>query len=117
MRIIALLVIGTTLSGCSGMMVSGGAAGVSGSAPIGKQGSGSSQPSDSQIRRNIERQFNYDSLVSQGDVDVRSSRGMVTLSGTVPTYSARERAERLAISVDGVKGIDNEIIVRQVRTQ
>jgi osmotically-inducible protein OsmY len=36
---------------------------------------------------------------------------MVRLSGSVPSYRAREDAEKLAISVDGVKSVDNKITV------
>jgi osmotically-inducible protein OsmY len=35
----------------------------------------------------------------------------VTLSGGVPTYAARETAEKLAMTTEGVKAVNNKITV------
>jgi osmotically-inducible protein OsmY len=36
---------------------------------------------------------------------------MVRLSGSVPSYEAREKAEKLAMATDGVAGVENKITV------
>jgi osmotically-inducible protein OsmY len=44
-------------------------------------------------------------------IEVLDSNGVVTLSGTVPTVEARERAEALVRNVAGVTSVINEIDV------
>ena len=50
-----------------------------------------------------------DLSASKNDVDTRD--GKVTLSGPAPSEAARARAAELAISVKGVLGIDNQLVV------
>ena len=49
-------------------------------------------------------------LASQ--VKVETSRDMVQLSGFVPSEADRTRAEQIAWSVEGVRGVENDIIVQ-----
>lgn len=49
-------------------------------------------------------------LASQ--VKVETSRDMVQLSGFVPSEADRTRAEQIAWSVDGVRSVENDIIVQ-----
>lgn len=46
------------------------------------------------------------------DVNVDARNGVVTLSGTADTMSERSSAERIAKSADGVKSVDNKIVVK-----
>lgn len=54
-----------------------------------------------------------DPEVRKMDIDVDVREGMVTLSGTVDSETAKNEAEDLAWSVDGVKNVTNEIVVRE----
>jgi hypothetical protein len=49
-------------------------------------------------------------LASQ--VKVETSKDIVQLSGFVPSEADRTRAEQIAWSVDGVRGVENDIIVQ-----
>ena len=49
-------------------------------------------------------------LASQ--VKVETSKDVVQLSGFVPSAADRTKAEQIAWSVDGVRGVKNEIIVQ-----
>jgi len=55
--------------------------------------------------------FARSTRLSVYDVGVESSKGLVTLSGTLPRESDRELAESVARDVDGVSQIDNRIEV------
>ena len=46
------------------------------------------------------------------DIKVITTAQVVTLSGTVPTSALRDQAETVAKSVDGVKGVTNDIEVK-----
>ena len=45
-------------------------------------------------------------------IDVKVKSGTVTLSGTLPTEELKERAERVAKTVKGVREVTNKIIVQ-----
>jgi len=49
-------------------------------------------------------------LASQ--VKVETSKDMVQLSGFVPTEADRTKAEQIAWSVEGVRSVENDIIVQ-----
>lgn len=45
------------------------------------------------------------------NINVDTSNGMVTLRGTAPTDTAKRRAEAIAEEVDGVKDVNNELVI------
>lgn len=45
-------------------------------------------------------------------IDVDTSQNVVTLKGTVATDAVRERAERIAKEVEGVREVRNELLVK-----
>ncbi|MGI9270474.1 MAG: BON domain-containing protein [Woeseiaceae bacterium] len=108
MRILVILICGITLSACSGLMMSGG---TGGSTKVEKDRPAQPQASNSAVSSAVMAKYAADPLVSKLGVDVSASGGMVTLSGTVPTYAARETAEKLAMATEGVKAVDNRINV------
>jgi osmotically-inducible protein OsmY len=109
MKVLAFLLVGIILSGCSGLMMTGASSGSS----VEKDRPSQSQASaDSAITARVKSRYAADSLVGKFDVGVQTSGAMVTLSGTVTSYAAREAAEKLAISTDGVKAVDNQIEVK-----
>ena len=109
MRVLVFLVFAITLSGCSGLMVSGGSAASSPSAA--EQATKTAQAADAATTNRVKAAFSADAELSKHVIYVRTSAGMVRISGSVPSYDAREGAEKLAIATDGVKAVDNKITV------
>ncbi len=46
------------------------------------------------------------------DVNVDARNGVVTLSGSADTMAERSSAERIAKTADGVKSVDNKIVIK-----
>ena len=108
MQVLVILLVAIMVSGCSGLMMTG----ASSSSTVEKdRPSQSQQDSDSAITARVKSRYAADSLLGSSDIAVRTSGAKVTLSGTVDSYAARETAEKLAISTDGVKAVDNQINV------
>lgn len=64
-----------------------------------------------EIKKDIIEQLYWDSRVDAAGLNVEVINGRVVLSGTVPTYTARVAAEADAMSIPGVKLIENNIAV------
>ena len=59
----------------------------------------------------IRQRFSQDPDVSRYTIGIRTVDGSVTLSGTVGSYSIRDRAVQLARTTDGVRAVDSRIVV------
>jgi osmotically-inducible protein OsmY len=46
------------------------------------------------------------------DVNVDAKNGVITLSGTAATEAEKVRAEQIAKTANGVKGVDNKIVIK-----
>jgi len=68
--------------------------------------------SDEEIKKKIVDELYWDTRVDASKVQVTVDNGRVTLSGTVPSYTARTRATWDAWNVDGVIWVENNITVR-----
>jgi hyperosmotically inducible protein len=68
---------------------------------------------DSVITNTIRAKYVEDPVVNFGDVAVTTMNGNVRLSGRVDSGSEAARAGQIARSVDGVRRVDNEIVVRR----
>jgi hypothetical protein len=66
---------------------------------------------DAAITAAVSARLAGDPDLSAIKIDVDTRDGKVTLSGPAPTEAARARAAELAISVKGVLGIDNQLVV------
>jgi hyperosmotically inducible periplasmic protein len=66
--------------------------------------------SDKALDSRIEYRIHHDASLKRYKIDVTVDKGVATLSGTVPTDAAREKAARLA-NVSGVSRVDNQIVV------
>jgi osmotically-inducible protein OsmY len=66
---------------------------------------------DAIISSEINERYVKDPLVSAFDVHVETRRGVVNLSGTVPSRQAAQRAVSLASSVDGANRVVNQLKV------
>lgn len=67
---------------------------------------------DATINAKVKSQLLADPEVSGLNVNVTTYRGQVQLSGYVNSDDQKQRAEQLAKSVDGVKSVSNDLIVK-----
>ncbi len=97
------------LSGCTALLVGGAAVG---GYNLGKD---EREPgvvmSDSAITTKIKGKYVADSVVSVFDIGVRTWVGVVTLTGSVESFVARDQAGKLAKETKGVVAVNNEILV------
>lgn len=66
---------------------------------------------DAGITRTITAQLARDAALDPGKIDIDTSMGRVVLRGSAPDADAKERAKRIAQSVEGVKAVDNYLSV------
>jgi type IV secretory pathway TrbL component len=52
-----------------------------------------------------------DGALQAAGIDVTAASGVVSLFGTVPSNDEKTRAARLATKVEGVKSVDNRLVV------
>jgi osmotically-inducible protein OsmY len=67
---------------------------------------------DSMITTKVKAAIIAEPMLSESDIKVKTNDGVVTLSGTIDTPDKAERAKQLAQTVDGVKTINNELVVK-----
>jgi hyperosmotically inducible protein len=67
--------------------------------------------SDSEIAKSVRDQLAWDNQVDATHVAVEATSGQVTLTGTVPSYSAKLAAESDALLIKGVVSVENELTV------
>jgi osmotically-inducible protein OsmY len=71
--------------------------------------------SDTEIAHAVRNALEWDVFVPDKDIQSTVSNGWVTLTGMVETVSEREDAARAVRNLTGVRGVDNQITVRQTR--
>ena len=69
---------------------------------------------DVHVRNAVVRQLDWDPEVDAGAIGVSAHDGVVTLTGFVDSYAEKLAAERVAKRVRGVRGVANDITVRQM---
>ena len=69
------------------------------------------KPNDAKISSDIQNKFSQDSGLSDKQLTVQASNGVVTLGGTVDNDAQRDAASRQAASVAGVKEVVNNLQV------
>jgi osmotically-inducible protein OsmY len=67
---------------------------------------------DSELRRDVERELEWDPSIDARNIGVAAKNGVVTLTGYVSSYAYKWRAERIAKRVSGVTALANEIEVK-----
>lgn len=67
---------------------------------------------DAQIVTKVKGKFAADDEIKALSIDVDAKDGMVTLSGTVPSEKAKERASDLVRNTEDVKGLENKLTVK-----
>jgi osmotically-inducible protein OsmY len=68
---------------------------------------------DDFISDTVRQKLAADSLVKGGAIDVEVKEGNVTLKGKVQEQKQKEKAERIAKKVNGVKTVVNEIKIEK----
>ena len=71
---------------------------------------------DARITTAVQAKFYTEELTRGRVIDVATENGVVTLSGTVATESAKQRAVELARGVEGVTSVSDQLQVRQAAT-
>jgi osmotically-inducible protein OsmY len=68
--------------------------------------------SDANLQRDVLDELEWDPSIDGSQIGVTAKEGVVTLTGHLPNYSAKQSAEEAAKRVHGVRGVANEIEVR-----
>jgi hypothetical protein len=88
--------------------------------PVGDQapfkGEAPARP-DEDIKRDVETALFYDDAVSSIGIDVRVSRGVVSLAGAVNSDLAKRLAGEDAWQVSGVRNVENNLTVQETPTK
>ncbi len=77
---------------------------------------GETRPQDSLIATNIENKLLWNNQIDESDIQVTCLNGIVTLSGTAPSYWQKKLAEDIALTSDGVMMVRNDISVKIVKS-
>lgn len=64
---------------------------------------------DSWITSKVKSEMVADKAVSARNINVKTIKGVVTLSGTAKTWDESNKAAQIARSVDGVTAVENDI--------
>lgn len=109
MRTLIIILLSFALSGCTALLVGGGAAA---GYQVGKDERSAGQVTrDAATTSAIKSKLVADSLVSAFNINVDTYADRVTLRGAVSSVAARRRAADIAASVPAVTGVDNRITV------
>jgi hyperosmotically inducible protein len=80
---------------------------------VGKaNGAATASIDDSMITTKVKAAIVAEPALSTMDIKVNTNDGVVTLSGTIDAPDKAYRAKQLAQTVDGVKTVNNELIVK-----
>lgn len=109
MRVLVFLIFVITSSGCSSLMLGGGSA--AGSAVQEQQAVATAKAADTVTSNRVTGKFAADAELGRHALSVHTKAGLVTISGSVPSYKTRENAEKLAMATNGVKAVENRISV------
>ncbi len=109
MRVLTVAILLLMLPACTSLLLGKGSSGDGAMATDDR--SSAQVAEDNTISATIRRRFSADSSVSKYAVGIRTVDNIVTLSGTVDSFPARDRAARIATDTDGVKSIKNQIVV------
>lgn len=71
----------------------------------------SKKPNDAQVSTDVQNKFSQDSGLSDKQLTVQTSNGVVTLAGTVDNEAQRDAAARQAASISGVREVVNNLQV------
>lgn len=81
------------------------------SAVTGKPAPGSPQAVDAELSSKVKQALTQATDISTAGLEVASSNGVVTLYGTVDASIEKDRAAMLAMEVEGVRSVVNNLVV------
>lgn len=96
------------LPACTAMLLGGGTSTESGPA---ERGTAASTARDDDISGQVRSGFKADADLGRYTIGVATASGVVTLSGTVGSYAARDRAVQIARNTAGVRRVVNRLVV------
>jgi osmotically-inducible protein OsmY len=67
---------------------------------------------DEEIQKNVMEEFKWDARIRPTEIGVTVKDGVVTLVGTVDSYTKKWTAEEIALRTAGVKAVVNELEVK-----
>jgi len=68
---------------------------------------------DSDLKRDVERELAWDTRIDAPAIGVGAHHGVVTLTGTVPSWAEKHAVEEAVYRVGGVHTLANEIEIKQ----
>ena len=71
---------------------------------------------DTQLQHDVIEELEWEPSIDSSQIGVAAKNGVVTLTGFVPQFTEKMRAERLAKSIAGVHAVANDIQVQLVGT-
>ena len=104
MRTLLVLISCLALSACAAVVVGNGSTGDGGR-------TASVAASDAAITTKVKSKLAADDIVSIFVVGVRTYKGTVTLTGSVGSIVARNRAAEIARETSGVRAVNNQILL------
>ncbi len=109
MRILLVAILLLVLPACTSMLLGNASSGDGNMAT--DRRSSTQVAEDNTITATIRRRISADSNVSKYAIGIMTVGNIVTLSGTVGSFPARDRAVQIASDTAGVKSIKNRIMV------
>src|SRR4051812_25776304 len=79
------------------------------------QCSGGTMKPDSQLEKDVMDELRWDPSVSEKEITACVEAGIVTLTGTVPTYAEKIAARSASERVAGVRGVADDVVVAATR--
>ena len=67
---------------------------------------------DGEIRRRVLAQLDWDPSIDASEVGVAVKEGVVTLTGTIPSYRQEKEVERVVKRVTGVRAVAEELTIK-----
>src|SRR5438132_13959169 len=67
---------------------------------------------DEEIQKNVLEELKWEARVKPSEIGVTVKDGVVTLVGTIDSYSKKWNAEEIALRVAGVRTVVNELEVK-----
>ena len=109
MRVLIVAIMVITMPACTSMLLGNAS---TGDGHVSADSRSSTQVSkDNTISATIRRNFSADQDVSKYAIGIRTVDNNVTLSGTVGSFPARDRAVQIASETNGVSNVSNHITV------
>jgi osmotically-inducible protein OsmY len=66
---------------------------------------------DKDLKQHVQSAFEWEPSLDATDVGISVDEGVVTLRGTIATFTEKMTAEHVALRVYGVKGVANDLVV------